>query len=52
MSITSLSVRRPTAISMLFVGIILIGAISFRLLPVEMMPNVSFGDITINIDVR
>ena len=37
---------------MFFIGIILIGAIAFRLLPVEMMPNVSFGDITINIDVR
>ncbi len=52
MSLPSISVKRPTAISMLFVGIVLIGIISFKLLPVEMMPNVSFGDITINIDVR
>jgi len=37
---------------MFFLGIVLIGVIAFRLLPVEMMPNVSFGDITINIDVR
>jgi len=37
---------------MFFIGIILIGAIAVRLLPVEMMPNISFGDITINIDVR
>jgi len=37
---------------MFFLGIVLIGAVTFRLLPVEMMPNVSFGDITINIDVR
>jgi HAE1 family hydrophobic/amphiphilic exporter-1 len=52
MSLPSLSVKRPTAVSMFFIGIVLIGAIAFRLLPVEMMPNVSFGDITINIDVR
>ncbi len=37
---------------MFFIGAVLIGAVTFRLLPVEMMPNTSFGDITINIDVR
>lgn len=52
MSLPSLSVNRPTAVSMFFIAIALIGIISFRLLPVEMMPNTSFGDITINIDVR
>ena len=52
MSLPNLSVRRPTAISMFFIGMVLIGAIALQLLPVEMMPNTSFGDITINIDVR
>jgi len=33
-------------------GVILMGIIALTMLPVEMMPNVSFGDITINIDVR
>jgi HAE1 family hydrophobic/amphiphilic exporter-1 len=37
---------------MFFLGLLLIGTVTFRLLPVEMMPNISFGDITINIDVR
>ena len=37
---------------MFFLGITLIGVIAFQLLPVEMMPNTSFGDITITIDVR
>ncbi len=37
---------------MFFMGMVLIGVIAFRLLPIEMMPNTSFGDITINIDVR
>ena len=52
MSIPELSVKRPIAISMFFIGIALISIIAFGLLPVEMMPNTSFGDITINIDVR
>ncbi|MDD4980032.1 MAG: efflux RND transporter permease subunit [Candidatus Omnitrophica bacterium] len=52
MSLPSLSVRRPTAVSMFFIAVALIGIIALRLLPVEMMPNTSFGDITINIDVR
>jgi HAE1 family hydrophobic/amphiphilic exporter-1 len=52
MSLPDISVKRPTAVSMFFIAIVLIGVITFKLLPVEMMPNVSFGDITINIDVR
>ncbi|MEK6715739.1 MAG: efflux RND transporter permease subunit, partial [Candidatus Omnitrophota bacterium] len=52
MSIPELSVRRPITISMFFIGIALISIIAFGLLPVEMMPNTSFGDITININVR
>jgi len=52
MSLPNLSVRRPIAVSMFFIGCALLGTIAFGLLPVEMMPNVSFGDITINIDVR
>lgn len=52
MSIPELSVKRPITISMFFIGIALISIIAFGLLPVEMMPNTSFGDITINIDVR
>jgi HAE1 family hydrophobic/amphiphilic exporter-1 len=52
MNIASLSARRPIGVSMLFIGIIIVGIISFTMLPVEMMPNISFGDITINIDVR
>jgi HAE1 family hydrophobic/amphiphilic exporter-1 len=51
-SIPELSVKRPVAVWMLFLGIMLLGGIAFKMLPVEMMPNVSFGDITINIDVR
>lgn len=52
MNLPGFSVKRPVTVSMFFVGIVLTGIIAFRLLPVEMMPNTSFGDITINIDVR
>jgi len=37
---------------MIFILISLIGMITFKLLPVEMMPNVSFGHISIYINVR
>lgn len=52
MTLPELSVKRPTAITMFFVCLILLGIIAAGMLPVEMMPNVSFGDISINIDVR
>lgn len=52
MSLPSLSVRRPVSVMMFYIGVVLLGFIAFRLLPVEMMPNISFGDITINVDVR
>ncbi len=51
-SLPDLSVKKPIAMSMVLLCIALLGAITFRMLPVEMMPNTSFGDITINIDVR
>ena len=37
---------------MFFLGVVIIGLITLRLLPIEMMPNTSFGQITINIDIR
>jgi len=52
MSLPGFSVNRPTFVSMLFTGVIIIGVIALKMLPVEMMPNISYGDITINIDVR
>ncbi|MFA6384709.1 MAG: efflux RND transporter permease subunit, partial [Candidatus Omnitrophota bacterium] len=52
LSLPDLSVKRPIAVWMFYLAIILMGLIAFKMLPVEMMPNVSFGDITINIDVR
>ena len=47
-----LSIKRPIFISMIFLAIALFGVIAFRFLPVELMPNMSFGHITIYINVR
>ncbi|MDD5347782.1 MAG: efflux RND transporter permease subunit, partial [Candidatus Omnitrophica bacterium] len=51
-SLPRISVNKPITTTMVYFGIALIGVIALQMLPVEMMPNVSFGDITINIDVR
>ncbi|MFH1867530.1 MAG: efflux RND transporter permease subunit, partial [Candidatus Omnitrophota bacterium] len=52
MGLPRLSVDRPITISMFFLGIILIGAISLNRLPIELLPNFSFGDISIFINIR
>ena len=52
MNLAQLSVRRPITTLMFFVGIVLVGLITLRMLPIEMMPNISFGYITIHINVR
>ena len=52
MGLPSLSVKRPITISMLFLGIIIIGFIAFCRLPIELLPNFSFGDISIFINIR
>jgi HAE1 family hydrophobic/amphiphilic exporter-1 len=46
------SVKRPITISMFFLGIIIIGLIAFSRLPIELLPNFSFGDISIFINIR
>ncbi len=52
MNLPDFSIKRPVFISMIFLSITLFGIIAARLLPVEMMPNINFGHITIYIDVR
>ena len=52
MGLPSLSVKRPITISMFFLGIIIIGFIAFSRLPIELLPNFSFGDISIFINIR
>ena len=43
MSPFSFSVRRPVATSMFFGGILLLGLVAWRLIPVELLPPLSGG---------
>jgi len=52
MGISEFAVKRPVAILMVFLGLIIIGIISLFRLSVELMPNASYGIVTIKIDVR
>ncbi|HTU53445.1 MAG TPA: efflux RND transporter permease subunit [Acetobacteraceae bacterium] len=48
MSISSPFIRRPVATSLLMVAIVLLGAVSFELLPVASLPDVSFPTIEVS----
>src|SRR3989338_5835855 len=52
MNLPDVSIRRPVTISMAYLAVIIIGAVGLTRLPVELLPNFSFGDISIYIDVR
>lgn len=47
MSIARTATRRPVAVAMLFLGIILLGAISFVRLPIDLLPDVSYPRLVI-----
>ena len=52
MGLPQFSIQRPVTILMCVIGAMLLGIISIQLLPVELLPNISFGDITIFTEVR
>lgn len=52
MGLPRFSVQRPITVLMFFLGVILVGIISLKSLPVELLPNFSFRDISIFINVR
>ncbi len=52
MGISEFAVKRPIAILMVFVGFVIIGGISLTRLSVELMPNASYGIVTVKINVR
>lgn len=52
MSLPSFSIRRPITMLMVYTILILLGALSLTQLPVELYPNISFGEISIIIEVR
>lgn len=52
MSIPTFSIKRPVTMLMIYTTLILLGVISLMQLPVELYPNISFGEISIIIEVR
>ena len=52
MSLSSYSVNKPVSITMFFIGIVVVGAVSLLRLPVELKPNIAYGDISIIVAVR
>jgi HAE1 family hydrophobic/amphiphilic exporter-1 len=47
MSIPGGSTKRPVAVWMLFLGIILLGGISYARLPIDLLPDVSYPRLVI-----
>jgi len=52
MNLPKLAITRPISTAMVFLALILVGLISLSRLPVELSPNVSFGEISIIIYIR
>ncbi|MFC1668528.1 efflux RND transporter permease subunit [Chlamydiota bacterium] len=52
MNLSTIAIKRPITMLMLFLGIILFGIVCLSKLPVELMPNASFHRITILALVR
>lgn len=50
MSITTVSVRRPVATAMVFLIVIVLGMISFRYLPVDLLPPIEFPQLNVRIN--
>ncbi len=48
MSLPHLSIRRPVAVAMLFLAVLLLGAIAFRRLPVDLLPNVAYPRLVVH----
>ncbi|TVP45969.1 MAG: efflux RND transporter permease subunit [Gemmatimonadales bacterium] len=47
MSLSRLSVRRPVAVSMFFLAVVLLGLISLTRLPIDLLPDVSYPRLVI-----
>lgn len=52
MNLPHIAIKRPITILMIFLGTIIMGVLGLSRLPIELMPNASFGTITIFIGVR
>ncbi|MBU1809391.1 MAG: efflux RND transporter permease subunit [Candidatus Omnitrophica bacterium] len=52
MSLPSFSINRPVTMLMIYSMLLLLGVVCLMQLPVELYPNISFGEISIIIEVR
>lgn len=52
MNLPYTSVSRPITIAMIFLGICIIGIVALVNMPIELMPNISLGQINITVQVR
>ncbi|MBU1121707.1 MAG: efflux RND transporter permease subunit [Candidatus Omnitrophota bacterium] len=52
MNLPKLSIRRPIAISMVFLIFLLLGLFALFRLPVELKPNVEIGNISVDLRIR
>ena len=48
MNLLTLPVRRPVAVTMLFLGIVMVGAVAWQRMPVELFPVLSGDTVTVN----
>jgi len=48
-AITNVSIRRPVATAMAFLILIVIGIVSFRTLPVDLLPKVEYTQLTVSV---
>ena len=48
-SVTELSIRRPVATVMVYLILIVLGIVSFRSLPVDLLPEVEFTQLTVSV---
>ncbi len=48
MSLPRISIRRPVSVAMLFLAIVLLGAISFLRLPIDLLPDVAYPKLVVH----
>ena len=47
MSLTASALKRPIAVTMFFLGLVLLGFLSWQRLPLELIPNINYPQLTI-----
>ncbi len=48
-SLPALSIRRPVAVTMLFLILVVVGLVSLRTLPIDLLPRIEFTQLTVRI---